>query len=237
MQQIAKGSLTPCLSYLRVSGKGQLHQDGFTRQRESIARFAKIHDLELLQEYREEGISGTTDTIDRPALTSLFERLEGNGVKLVLVEHADRLARDLIVQELIVREFQRLGVRVVAAESGTDLAQGNEDPTKKLVRQILGAIAEFEKCRLVRKLRVARDRKRGQTGRCEGPKPFGELPGEKETLQRIRTLFRKPRGSRKRSLREIVKILNAEGQRTRFGKPWSRSAVWSIAKRGTRCVT
>jgi hypothetical protein len=44
-----------------------------------------------------------------------------------------------------------------------------------MVRQILGAISQFEKASLVAKLRHARDRKRAELGRCEGRKP---VPGD-----------------------------------------------------------
>lgn len=219
------------VAYLRVSGKGQLRQSGFSRQRDAIRQFARVHNVEIVDEYRDEGVSGTKDGFDRKGLTDLFNRIQSNGVRLVLAEHADRLARDLIVQELIVQEFERLGARVIACESGTDLASSDSDPTKKLVRQILGAIAEFEKSRLVSKLRVARDRKRRQTGHCEGQKPFGSMDGEEDTLTRIRELHRKPRGGERHTLKEIAETLNQEGYPTRSGKPWSRGSVWSIIQR------
>lgn len=217
--------------YLRVSGMGQLQGDGFDRQRETIGRFMELHGLVIAKEFRDEGISGTKDSIDRPALTQLMEEIESNGVRIVLVEHADRLARDLIVQELIVQEFERLGVKVIACESGTDLAIGDADPTKKLVRQILGAIAEFEKSRLVSKLRVARERKKLRTGRCEGQRPFGSMAGEAETLKRMKTLHRKPRGGKRRTMAEVARVLNQEQRASRSGVPWSRQSVRTILQR------
>lgn len=44
-------------------------------------------------------------------------------------------------------------------------------PTTELVRQILGAMSQFEKASLVAKLKGARDRARAERGRCEGRKP------------------------------------------------------------------
>jgi hypothetical protein len=66
-----------------------------------------------------------------------------------------------------------------------DLLQ--DDPSRKLMRQIFGAIAEYEKTMIVLKLRGARQRARARDGRCEGAKPFGALPGEAEVLERIKT--------------------------------------------------
>jgi DNA invertase Pin-like site-specific DNA recombinase len=39
-------------------------------------------------------------------------------------------------------------------------------PTAEMVRQILGAVSQFEKANLVAKLKHARDRKRAETGRA-----------------------------------------------------------------------
>jgi DNA invertase Pin-like site-specific DNA recombinase len=49
------------------------------------------------------------------------------------------------------------------------------DASRKMMRQIAGAFAEYEKTRLVAKLRVARERKRSATGKCEGRKSHTEI--------------------------------------------------------------
>ena len=181
------------VSYPRVSGKGQLSGDGFTRQRDTIARYAASNKIEVVEEFPEEGVSGTNDLDDRPALGALLDRLESNGVKLVLVENASRLARDLMVQEIILERFRKLGVRVIECDGGNDLTVGNDNPTAKLIRQILGAVSEFEKAVLVHKLRAARARLRRTEGRCEGRKPYGFREGEALVVARILDMRRKPR--------------------------------------------
>jgi hypothetical protein len=108
-------------------------------------------------------------------------------------------ARDLLVSEVILGQFRDLNVRVVAADSGTDLTAADEDPTRVLIRQMLGAVSQFEKSVIVAKLRAARTCRRRATGRCEGRKRFGEPPGEEPVLHRIRQLRRKPRGRERRS--------------------------------------
>ncbi|MBI1369485.1 MAG: hypothetical protein GC162_12630 [Planctomycetes bacterium] len=218
-------------AYLRVSGKGQVDGDGFPRQREAVAKWAKGHSCEVACEFRDEGISGTKDGFDRPGLSDLFLAIRGNGVRTVVVERADRLARDLMVSEVILAEFRKLGVTVIAADGGTDLTVGDDDPTRVLIRQVLGAVAQFEKSVIVQKLRAARERKRRAGERCEGRKPFGETEAERATIERIRELRRKPRGGERMGFRTIAKTLTAEGCPTRTGKPWSDSVVYNIAKR------
>ena len=224
--------MTKGLAYLRVSGKGQVSGDGFPRQREAIRRYAKAGGIEVVEEFRDEGVSGTKDLDHRDGLGDLMARIRANGVRLVLVERADRLARDLMVSEILLAEFRKLGVQVVAADSGTDLTVSGDDPTRKLIRQVLGAVAEFDKSVLVAKLKAARIRKRRVSGRCEGRKPFGAKPGEVETLALIRRLRRKPRGGKRLSYDAIAARLNADGVPTRTGKAWVGGTVCGILARG-----
>ena len=106
-------------------------------------------------EFRDEGVSGTKDLDDREGLSDLLARIRSNGVRVVLVERADRLARDLIVGELILNQLRELGVKVIAADGGTELTAGDDDPTRTLIRQVLGAVAQFEKAVMVSKLKAA----------------------------------------------------------------------------------
>ena len=197
---------TKAFSYLRVSGKAQIEGDGFPRQRDSVQKYAKAHKIEIVGEYRDEGISGTKDHFDRPGLTDLFVAIKSNGVRLVLVERSDRMARDLMVGEIILTEFRNLGVKVISADSGTDLTVEDGDPTRTLMRQMLGAIAQWEKSIIVQKLRAARVRIRRDKGRCEGRKPFGLTELEKATIARMRELRKEGK-----SYEAIADALNTAG--------------------------
>jgi DNA invertase Pin-like site-specific DNA recombinase len=220
-------------SYLRVSGKGQIEGDGFDRQRDAIAKRAKADGFEIVAEFIDAGISGTKDLDERPALSDLFAAIVGNGVRVVLIERADRLARDVMVGEILLSQFREEGVRVIESESGIDLTADDPDnATATLVRQILSVVSQFEKTSIVAKLRKARARKRIETGRCEGVKPFGTLPGEDEAVARMKALRRKPIGKAKRmSYAKIADALNEEGIPSRSGRPWGPSSVQDILKR------
>jgi DNA invertase Pin-like site-specific DNA recombinase len=220
-------------SYLRVSGKGQIDGDGFVRQREMIERRAKADGIEIVREFMDAGVSGAKDMDNRPALSELFSAILAEGVRLVIVERADRLARDVMIGEILLDQFRKESVKVIDAESGIDLtANDPNNATATLIRQILAVMAQFEKTSLVAKLSKARARKRKENGRCEGTKPFGELPGEAETLARMRALWRKRVGkSSKLGFSKIGKILDSEGLKTRHGRPWAGASVRSILMR------
>ena len=157
-------------AYLRVSGKGQIDGDGFPRQEKTIRAFSRGK-YEIAEIFREEGVSGTL--AERPALAEMLVNLEsnGHGIKTVIIERTDRLARDLMIQETILNDFRRIGVSVISATEG-DLI--DDDPTRKLVRQVMGAIAEYDKTMTVLKLRAARERIRKRGKKCEGRKGYSD---------------------------------------------------------------
>jgi len=230
-EQMKSKALTKAASYLRCSGLGQVGGDTWARQTAAIAKYAKQHGFQVVDEFRDAGVSGTKDLDNRPGLAALLGQVESNGVKIVLVENATRLARDLMVGEVILQQLTNAGCQVIAADSGTDLTADSDDPTRRLIRQVLGAVAEFDRRVTVMKLRAARERKRSRGERCEGRKPFGTQLGEQETIARIRDLRRKPPSGRRRSLQQVCDALNAEGRPTRCGKPWTRQVVNRLLRR------
>lgn len=219
--QERQGDTMKAFAYLRVSGKGQVDGDGFDRQELACEEYAATNGIEIAEIFKEEGVSGTKELDDRPALSELFAALEENGIKTVIVEKLDRLARDLMVQETIIADIRKSGYTLLST-CEPDLC--STDPSRVLVRQIFGAISQYEKAMTVLKLRGARQRKKAKMGRCEGKKPFGHYPGELTTLAVIRSLFQ--RGDT--STDEIAAFLNTQGEPTRSGKPWHGSTIRKI---------
>jgi DNA invertase Pin-like site-specific DNA recombinase len=217
-------SLTPAYGYLRVSGRGQLAGDGFPRQREAIQRYAAANGLKIVKWFEERAVCGATEWENRPAWTDMVREL--NGVRTIVVEKVERLARDLGVQEWIMRDLKRLEVTLLSATED-DL---DADPARVLFRQMLGAIAQYDRAMTVLKLRAARKRIRAATGRCEGRRPFGELPGEPELLARMKAL--KAGGW---AFDRIAATFNEEGIKTRIaGGRWYGSTIAKIVRRSNR---
>ncbi len=204
--------MTKAFAYLRVSGKGQIEGDGFTRQLEAIERYAAGHDIKIARVFREEGVSGTVDSMDRPAWGEMMAVLHSNGVRTVVIEKLDRLARDLMVQETIIADMKRHGFTLISVAEPDLMAS---DPTRVLMRQLMGAVAQYDKSQIVAKLRGARMRKRAKEGRCEGRKSFGYYEGEAKALERVQALRNEGLG-----FDRIAARLNSEGVPTRTGKPW-----------------
>lgn len=135
---------------------------------------------------------------------------------------------DLMVREIILAKFRKLGVKMVGADGGVDLTLGNDDPTGKFVPQILAAVSEWEKRLIVQKLRASRLRIRRSGQRCEGGKPFGQTPEERAVIEKM-LAWRKEH----LSFAEIAAKLNEEGIPTRTGEgaKWHPTQVQRIVKR------
>ena len=106
-------TMTKAFAYLRVSGKGQIQGDGFPRQLTAIKGYAQAHEIRIVQVFREEGVCGATESADRPAWAQLMTALHSNGVKAVIIEELDRLARDLMVQEATIADLQKHGFTLI----------------------------------------------------------------------------------------------------------------------------
>jgi DNA invertase Pin-like site-specific DNA recombinase len=209
-------------AYLRVSGKGQLEGDGFPRQLAAIKKHASANETKIVRVFREEGVSGKTDLEGREALKAMLEALASNGTKTVIIERLDRLARDLMVQENIIADLRKRGFNLISVAE-PDLC--SNDPSRVLMRQIFGSIAQYDRAMTVAKLRGARERMRAAKGRCEGRKPYGARPGEATAIERMKEL----RGQGL-AVDKIAATLNTEGVKPRSGQCWYTTSVYRILR-------
>jgi DNA invertase Pin-like site-specific DNA recombinase len=153
--------------------------------------------------------------------------LEDNGIHTVLVEDASRFARDLVAQELGLLALIKRGVRVLTG-NGDDLTD-TSDPSRVMMCQIAGSFAQYEKARLVAKLRAARERVREANGKCEGRKSY--LGRDPELVRQAKRLHRRAPKGHRRSLREVARELAALGYVNKSGRAYSASCIRSMLGR------
>jgi Sulfatase/Resolvase, N terminal domain len=137
----------PALAYLRTSSAANVgtDKDSEKRQRQAIQGFANRAGLAIVEEFYDAAVSGADPIETRAGFAALLDRIEDNGVRTVIVEDASRFARELMAQELGITLLISRGVRLLTA-AGDDLT-ASDDPTRKMMRQIAGAFAEYEKAR------------------------------------------------------------------------------------------
>jgi DNA invertase Pin-like site-specific DNA recombinase len=218
-----KAEKTKAIAYLRTSSAANVGADNDSdkRQLAAIERFAKSAGLEIVGTYYDAAVSGADPVQSRPGFADMLERIEGNGVRTIIVETASRFARDLMVQEVAFAMLQGRGINLIAADSPSSFI--DDTPTAKLVRQVLGAIAEFDKAMTVAKLKGARDRKRATGVKVEGRKNYAERAPD--VVRLARQLRRKrPKGGRL-SLRQVSAELAKAGHLAASGKPFGAGAI------------
>ena len=149
-------------------------------------------------------------------------------VNVILCENASRFARDVIVQELGYRELKKLELTLIPVDA-PDYFTG-DSPSLTMIRQILGAVSEFEKANLVSKLRGARDRARAKNGKCEGRKSLKEIYGDlryERLVSNTKTLFN--RGNL--TYAKIAGMLAEEGWvQPSTLQPFNRSQIMRLIK-------
>jgi DNA invertase Pin-like site-specific DNA recombinase len=227
--KVRRKSKVEAVAYLRTSSATNTgaDKDSDKRQRAAIAAYAKRHGFEIVAEFYDAAVSGADPIETRAGFAALLDRIESNGVRTVLVEDASRFARELMAQELGVSLLIARGVRLVTA-SGDDMT-ASDDPTRKMMRQIAGAFAEYEKARLVEKLKQARDRKRAETGKCGGRQSHAEA--RPEVVAAAKRLHRaSPKTGERRSLRQISAELERLGHRNDHGRPFSAKSVRAMVR-------
>jgi DNA invertase Pin-like site-specific DNA recombinase len=214
-------------AYLRTSSAGNVgaDKDSDKRQRTAIAAFAAAQGYEIAGEFYDAAVSGADPVNERPGFAEMLAAIKANGVRTILVESPDRFARDLMVQLAGHDLLKAQGIALVPVSAPDFFTE--ETPTAVLVRQVLGAIAQFNKAMTVAQLAGARKRVRDRTGKCEGRKSYKEA--RPEMVAEAKRLYRRnPKSGERRSLRDISARLAASGYVTPSGKAFSASAVRSM---------
>ena len=104
-----------------------------------------------------------------------------------------------------------------------------DDPSRRLIRQVLGAVSEYERSMISLRLRAGRRRKGEKGGFAYGSPPLGWraergqlVVDEAEAEAVARMVELRNDGA---SLREIATVLTDEGHRTKRGARWHPQTV------------
>lgn len=225
---------TKAIAYLRISTMEQRRGYGLEAQEAAIRDYARRHDVRLVAVLRDEGVSGSNGLDARVGLAEALARLEAGEAEQLIVSRMDRLARDLVLAELTIARLRDRGVPVISVAE-PDLDTESDDPTRTLVRQVLGAVAQFERALIRGRMAAGKAAKAAQGGYTGGRPGYGHAakdrelvvnPSEQRVVELVTTLRRKGE-----SYRAIASALEAEGLRPRRAKTWQPAVVRSIALR------
>ena len=215
-------------AYYRTSSVANLDGDSLPRQRRAVRRYAKAAGITIVSEHYDAAVKGGDHVTLRGGFNKMLVQLLSNGCRTILVETASRFARDLIVQLTGHALLKGHGIELIAVDAPDHFL--DDTPTAVLIRQILGAVAEFQKSDQVAKLAAGRTRKRRETGRCGGRHALKDT--QPELLRQARRLRRASRETGKRMPYAKVSIALSElGFFASTGKPHSPSVVRRLVPR------
>lgn len=144
--------------YARVSTLDQ-HPEN---QLAELRKFVAARGWESV-EYTDHGIAGSRES--RPALDRMLKDARRRRIDAVVCWKLDRLGRNLKHLVSTLEELQSLGVAFVSIGEGIDATT----PAGRLQMHILAAIAEFERARVVERVRAGLSRARAQGRRLGRP--------------------------------------------------------------------
>ena len=107
------------VAYLRTSSATNVgaDKDSDKRQRDAIQAFVRSAGYVIVDEFYDATVKDADPVQERPGFAALLERIRGNGVRTIIVETANRFARDLIVQATGHRMLKAQGIEIIAADS------------------------------------------------------------------------------------------------------------------------
>ena len=227
---------------VRVSSDSQADAFGPAVQEKAIRSWSKANGHTVVAIFKDLGVSGTVDASLRPGLSAALDALrpppQATGL---VVARLDRLARSLHVQEAALAVAWKAGGTVFTVDGGEVRQDDPEDPLRTLVRQVVGAVAQFERGLIAKRMRDGRKAKQADGRKSTGDYAFGYGPGgkgrekdavpnddEQTTVRRIIALR-----AEGKPYRAIAERLDAEGLKPRRAAAWSAMSVRAVVQRET----
>ncbi len=170
-------------------------------------------------------------TLDRPALQRVLAEAKAGRFDLLLVYRVDRLARTVRGLAQILDELDRAGVAFRSATEPFDTST----PAGRMMVQMLGVFAEFERATIVDRVIAGMERKAATGAWPGGYRPFGYSPDpetgflvvKEDEAPVVATIF-DLYVNKRLGARAIATELNRRGHKTRLGKPWAHTSVLTV---------
>lgn len=215
------------IGYLRVSTQDQADSGlGLDAQRAAIESWSAKNGVPIVAWFQDQGVSGSVPMGERTAGGMAVAAVR-RGMQLVVAKR-DRLGRDSLQVQLVERELQKRGARLVsAAGEGTEA----DDPTSVFLRRTLDAVGELERGMIRARTRAAlhEKAKRGERFTRHAPTGFrwegDRLQADDAELRVLAAVAEAMACGCGMSLRCIAAKLEEQGLTSRSGKAFTATAV------------
>ena len=230
--------MKPVAIYARVSSERQKEQETIASQTAALLEHAASQNWTVPPEWRflDEGYSGAS--LVRPGLDSLRDRVAEGQIDTVVALSPDRLSRKYAYQILLTEELQRHGAELLFVKSPPA-----STPEERLLTQVQGMIAEYERAQILERTRRGK-RYRARQGSVNvlSGAPYGYsykkktdsssayyevIEAEAAVVRQAFELFT----VKQFSIGAVTRTLNEQGTPTRTrDSRWERSTVWAMLR-------
>ena len=155
--------------YCRVSSDDQKERGTITSQITALRQLAPNLGLEIIDEYLDDGVSGTLALDKRPEGHRMMEDAEAGRFSVVLFYKVDRLARSLRYLLDTVDYFDSIKVSLRCATEPFE----TETLVGRMFVQLMGSFAEMERGMILERTTRGRDRVAAEGRWTGGPIPYG----------------------------------------------------------------
>jgi site-specific DNA recombinase len=215
-------------AYVRVSTEEQLKGFGLDVQRERIDYYAKFRGITIKKWYEDSGISAKTT--QRQGLQLMIADIQKKKYDALIVYKLDRLSRSLRdLLNLLEDSLNPYNCEFISVTEQFDTSV----PQGKLMIQLLGSFAEFERNLIVERTWNGKLIKGQQGGYIGGEPPYGfKAEGKKlvldpEKLALVNRVINMRKG--RISYEQIAKKLNEEGRYfPKRGKQWYAKSIYNM---------
>lgn len=222
--------------YGRVSTARQERDETLASQLEALERAASALGVTVPAErrYLDDGVSGSR--LDRAGLDALRDAAADGLIDRVLIYCPDRLARNYVHQHVLIEELNQRGVEVHFVEH--PVGERAED---RLLVQMQGVIAEYERAKIIERTRRGRLHRlrSGQMVPYGSVAPYGyavlrtgEPPRRMVVIdeieaEHVRAMYHWVLDEGL-SMRGLAKRLNTRGIRPRKAQRWTSTTVYQV---------
>ncbi|MGC8464236.1 MAG: recombinase family protein, partial [Acidimicrobiales bacterium] len=172
-------------------------------------------------------------TLERPGLQAALAAAKAGEFDVLLVYRIDRLTRSIVGLMTIVETLDAAGVALRSATEPID----TQGPVGRMLLQLLGIFAEFERGLLIDRITKGFERKAARGEWLGGPGPFGYHvdpatktlvldPKEAATVQKIFSAY----ADEHLGATGLANRLNGAGLRNRGDRLWSNQTVLRVLR-------
>lgn len=134
--------------YARVSSEEQAERGTIENQIEFANKYCDLHEYEIVDYYKDEGVTGTIPLDERQEGKRLLDDAKKRKFDLVLVYKLDRLGRSARIILNSVYELEQYGIKIKSMTEPFDTS----DPSGRFLLTILAGVADLERETILERL-------------------------------------------------------------------------------------